>query len=208
MCICMKPVASGTNGTKLNLLYPRFMRSLIPFQDIAFICLPYHHYFSSDWSSHEISLPFWRAHLPPLLSHSPPHITCSSGHLCSLQESLFLSSDHPLSVTEHIGLLILPGAILKKKKKKRGTEMTARASGRVRGHKSHYYQSIFFSFIVTCHFSDSHPCPQPIKPMAQFSSIEFDFGYNQCQDFLLCFSCPLFWTVIKESCGDVSPMWI
>lgn len=63
MCICMMPVASGTNA--LNLLYPCFMRSLILFQDIAFICLPYHHYFSSDWCSHEISLPFRRAHLPP-----------------------------------------------------------------------------------------------------------------------------------------------
>lgn len=145
MCVCMTPVASGTNA--LNLLYPPFMRGLIPFQDIAFIFLPYHHYFNSDWCSHEISLPFRQAHLPPLLSHSPPYITCSLGHLWSLQESLCLSSDHPLSVTEHIGLLILPGAILEKKRrrrKKRGTEMTASASGSERGHISYYYQSNFF----------------------------------------------------------------
>lgn len=64
MCICMMPVASGTNV--LNLLYPHFMRSLIPFQDIAFICLLYHHYFSRDWCSHEISLPFLAGSPPPL----------------------------------------------------------------------------------------------------------------------------------------------
>lgn len=114
MCICMTPVASGTNA--LNLLYPRFMRSLIPFPDIAFICLPYHHYFSSYWCSHEISVPFWQDDPSPPCFHTHRSHHSSLGHLWSVQESLHLSSDHLLSGTEHIGLLILPGAILEGKK--------------------------------------------------------------------------------------------
>lgn len=166
-------VASGTNA--LNLLYSHFMRSLIPFQDIAFICLPYHHYFSRDWCSHEISSPFWQLHLPLLLSHSPPHITCSLGHLWSLQESSCLSSDHPLSVTEHIGLLILPGAILGKKKRKEVRKWQPERVGQREG----IYHTIinpFFLLVVTCHFSASHPRPQHIKHMVQFSSVGFDLG--------------------------------
>lgn len=166
-------VASGTNA--LNLLYSHFMRSLIPFQDIAFICLPYHHYFSREWCSHEISSPFWQLHLPLLLLHSPPHITCSLGHLWSLQESSCLSSDHPLSVTEHIGLLILPCAILGKKKEKRYGNDSQSEWDRERAYIT-LLSIHFFLLVVTCHFSASHPRPQHIKHMIQFSSVGFDLG--------------------------------
>lgn len=199
----MAPVAPGTNA--LNLLYPPFMRSLIPFRDIAFICLPYHHYFSSDWCSHEISLAFWRANppSPPSLSHSPPRVTRSLGHLWSLQESLCLSSDHPLSVTEHIGLLILPGAILEKKKKKIERKAVRKWQPERVGERWGIYHTIinpcfFFSSLdVTRHFSPSRPRPQRIKPMEHFSPLEFDFAHSYCQNFFLFFF-PFLLNHIKE----------
>lgn len=180
--ICTMPGASGTNA--LNLLYPRFMRSLIPFQDIAFICLPYHHYFSSDWSSHEIAY---------LLAGSHPPFCFRTRHITWLVLSdtcgLFRNRYAYLLIIRYLWLNILGywfyQALVLKRKKERGTEMTARACGRERGHISHCYQSIFFFFLVV---TISQPLILAhIKPMVQFSSVQFDFGCSQCQYFFLCF---------------------
>lgn len=182
MCICMAPVASGTNA--LNLLYPRFMRSLILFQDIAFICLPYHHYFSSDWCSHEISLPFLAG------SPSPLAFTLTTSH------DLF---SWTLVVSSGIIMPIFWSSVIcdwtywvidftmRHFGKKKRNEVRKWQPERV-GERGGIYHTIinlfFFSLVVTCHFSASHPRPQHITPMVHFRTVEFDFGCSHSSEFL------------------------
>lgn len=78
-----------------------FIRGLIPLLVIAFICLRYYHY----WRRLAVPRdPFWRA--PSLLE------MCEPGMMeAPLGTVWYLSSDHLLSLTEHIGLLIRRGNV-------------------------------------------------------------------------------------------------